>query len=66
LRQSSYDFFVELVDAPPAGAFKPYMVLKFGLEALLGRPVNLVEVGAVTNSYFLRRAAASRVEVYAA
>jgi len=42
------------------------MGLKFGLEALLGWPVDLIEVGAVTNPYFLRRAAASRVEVYAA
>lgn len=65
-RASDYDFFVEFADAPPAGSFKRYMGLKFGLEALLGRPVDLVEVGAVTNPYFLRRAAASRVEVYAA
>jgi predicted nucleotidyltransferase len=48
------------------GAFKRYMGLKFGLEDLLGRPVDLVEIGAVTNPYFLRNASASRVEVYRA
>ena len=68
---SDYDFFVEFEPGaggrPTVGAFKRYMGLKFGLEDLLGRPVDLVEVGAVTNPYFLRgTAASSRIEVYRA
>jgi uncharacterized protein len=75
---SDYDFFVEFADdaqpsgshaggkQPAAGAFKRYMGLKFGLEELLGRPVDLVEIGAVTNPYFLRHTASSRVEVFRA
>jgi uncharacterized protein len=64
--QSDYDFFVDFDDQPSAGAFKRYMGLKFGLEDMLGRPVDLVETAAVTNPYFLRHAAANRVEVYRA
>jgi predicted nucleotidyltransferase len=67
---SDYDFFVEFDDRddrrPVAGAFKRYMGLKFALEELLGRPVDLVETGAVTNPYFLRHVADHRVEVYRA
>lgn len=66
LQASDYDFFVEFDDQPAAGSFKRYMGLKFGLEDLLGRPVDLVETGAVTNPYFLRHAAPGRVEVYRA
>ena len=40
------------------------MELKFDLEALLGRPVDLVEAQAGTNPYF-RRATANRREIYA-
>lgn len=62
---SDYDFFVDFGSQPPAGAFKRYMGLKFDLEALFGRPVDLVEASAVTNPYFLR-ATADRTEVYTA
>lgn len=62
---SDYDFFVDFGDQPATGSFKRYMGLKFDLEALLGRDVDLVEAGAVTNPYFLR-ATADRREVYAA
>ena len=64
--RSDYDFFVDFGDQPVAGAFKRYMGLKFDLEALLGRPVDLVEPGAVTNPYFLRATGPDRREVYAA
>ncbi|HLL89379.1 MAG TPA: nucleotidyltransferase domain-containing protein [Tepidisphaeraceae bacterium] len=63
---SDYDFLVDFGDQPPAGSFRRYMGLKFDLEALLGRPVDLVEAAAVTNPYFLRAAARDRREVYAA
>ncbi len=62
---SDYDFFVDFGDEPVAGSFKRYMGLKFDLESLLGRSVDLVEREAVTNPYFLK-ATANRVEVYAA
>lgn len=62
---SDFDFFVDFGDQVAAGSFKRYMGLKFDLEALLGRPVDLVEMAAVTNPYF-RRATANRQEVYAA
>jgi hypothetical protein len=64
--RSDYDFFVDFGDAPVAGSFKRYMGLKLDLEALLGRPVDLVEPAAVTNPFFLRAVAASRREIYAA
>ncbi len=64
LDASDFDFFVDFGDQPAAGSFKRYMGLKFDLEALLGRPVDLVEGAAVTNPYFLR-ATANRREVYA-
>ena len=63
--RSDYDFFVDFGDAPVAGSFKRYMGLKFDLEALLGRPVDLVETAAVTNPFFLRATAADRREIYA-
>ena len=63
---SDYDFFVDFGDQPVAGSFKRYMGLKFDLETLLGRPVDLVEASAVTNPYFLSATADSRREVYAA
>lgn len=62
---SDFDFFVDFGDQPPTGSFKRYMGLKFDLEALLGRPVDLVERSAVSNPYFLR-ATSNRREVYAA
>ena len=63
--RSDYDFFVDFGDTPIAGSFKRYMGLKFDLEALLGRPVDLVETAAVTNPFFLRATAADRREIYA-
>ncbi|MFT3787033.1 MAG: nucleotidyltransferase domain-containing protein [Tepidisphaeraceae bacterium] len=62
---SDFDFFVDFGDQPVAGSFKRYMNLKFQLEALLGRKVDLVERDAVSNPYFLR-ATELRREVYAA
>jgi uncharacterized protein len=63
---SDYDFFVEFEDRGWKGSFKRYMGLKLALEDLLGRPVDLVEVGAVTNPYFAEVASRNRELVYAA
>ena len=64
--RSDVDLFVDFGDQPVDGAFRRYMDLKFALESLLGRPVDLVEPDAVTNPYFLRAVATSRREIYAA
>ena len=62
---SDFDFFVDFGEQPPTGSFRRYMGLKMDLEALLGRPVDLVEPRSITNPYFAR-AARRREEVYAA
>ena len=62
---SDYDFFVDFGSQPETGSFKRYMGLKFDLETLLNRSVDLVERDAVTNPYFLQ-ATLERAEVYAA
>jgi predicted nucleotidyltransferase len=63
---SDVDFLVEfgeLNDRPYADA---YFGLAEALEALLGRPVDLVVTSAVTNPYFLEDIAPSRTLLYAA
>ena len=63
---SDFDFFVEFEDLGWEGSFHRYMDLKLGLEDLLGRPVDLVELKAVTNPYFLEVATRHRELLYAA
>lgn len=63
---SDVDFLVEFVDLGWEHSFKRFMGLKLDLEDLLGRPVDLVEPGAVTNPYFLRKASEARELVFAA
>ena len=63
---SDVDFFVEFHDLGWQGSFKRYMGLKLGLEDLLGRPVDLVELNAIENPHFLRIANQHRSLVYAA
>ena len=61
---SDADFFVEFHDLGWQGAFKRYMRLKLGLEDILGRPVDLVELVEIKNQYFMRVANQSREPVY--
>ena len=63
---SDVDFFVEFHDLGWQGSFKRYMNLKLGLEDLLGRPVDLVELSAIENPYFMPIAGRHRIPVYAA
>ncbi len=50
--KSDIDFLVEFDRRhPDALSFKTYFQLKESLEALLGRPVDLVEPGAIRNPY---------------
>ncbi len=64
-RTSDLDFLVEF-DANPADLFKRYFGLRDGLEALFGRKVDLVMVGAMTNPYFIEAVNRTRQLVYAA
>ena len=62
---SDVDFLVEF--APGADdAFGAYFGLKEDLEALLGRPVDLVMANAVHNPHFAASAVGGAEEVYAA
>jgi len=63
--RSDLDFFVDFGNQPAVGSFRRYMGFKLELEALLGRPVDLIEPKAVTNRFFLS-AITDRREVYAA
>jgi predicted nucleotidyltransferase len=62
--RSDVDFVVEFF--PDAKGFDAYFDLKFALQDLLGRAVDLVELKAVENPYFRRSVEASQQEVYAA
>jgi uncharacterized protein len=64
--RSDFDFLVEFDPAQRFGAFDQYFGLKEQLEALLGRPVDLVVEGASSNRYFLESVNKSRRLLYAA
>jgi len=63
---SDIDFLVEL--EPPKGTsrFEAFFGLKEALEALLGRPVDLVDPSALANPYFAEMVERTRQELYAA
>ncbi len=62
---SDYDFLVEF--APPLDDYADrYFGLKEELEALLGRPVDLVVGKSIRNPYLRRSIEQNRVNVYAA
>jgi uncharacterized protein len=63
---SDLDFFVEFADPGWKGSFKRYMGLKLDLEEMLGRSVDLVELAAVKNPYFVEVATRHRYLLYAA
>jgi predicted nucleotidyltransferase len=63
---SDVDLLVDFGDQPVVGAFRRYMGLKADLEALLGRPVDLVEPSAIANPYFRKAIDRDRRELYAA
>jgi len=64
--RSDIDFLVEL--EPPAGMarFDAYFGLKEALEALLGRPVDLVVPAALANPYIAEAVERTREPLYAA
>lgn len=62
---SDADFLVEFAPEADTG-LKSFFGLKFELEKLLGRSVDLVETGAVRNPYVLSDINRSRQNVYGA
>jgi hypothetical protein len=64
-QRSDFDFFVRFLDLGWQGSFKRYMRFKLGLEDLLGREVDLVEIDAMTNPYFRQTAEPHRQSLYA-
>ena len=64
--RSDFDFVVEFDRSVPQHPFDSYFGLKEGLEALLGRKVDLVELNAVRNPYLKASIEQSRENVYAA
>ncbi|HEV2548637.1 MAG TPA: nucleotidyltransferase domain-containing protein [Stellaceae bacterium] len=63
---SDVDFVVEFENGATAKALDTYFGLKEALEALLGRPVDLVMSGAVENPYIKASIERSQEQVYAA
>jgi len=61
---SDLDFLVEFSDSSPNGASTRFFALRRGLEELFGRAVDLVEVQAIQNPYFLEAIAPTRQVVY--
>ena len=62
---SDIDFLVEFGD-PPVSRFDAYFGLKEDLEALFGRPVDLVSAAALENPYFAESIASTARELFAA
>lgn len=63
---SDIDFLVEFAGVPDNERFDTYFGLLHALENLFQRKVDLVELGAPRNPYFLRRLNESRKLIYAA
>ncbi len=63
--ESDLDFFVEFDDLPPARYADAFFSLKQNLEALFGRPVDLITEACLANPYFRARIEAERQAVYA-
>lgn len=62
---SDLDFLVEFDDLPPARYADSYFSLKESLEALFGRPIDLITQASLENPYFRARVEAERQTVYA-
>jgi predicted nucleotidyltransferase len=63
--RSDVDFVVEFEAICPDG-WHSYFDLKFAIEELLGRPVDLVELTAVDNPFFRQAIELTQRELYAA
>ena len=65
-RESDVDFLVEFEPTLPREHASCYFNLLFSLQDLLARSVDLVELSAVSNPFFLSSISRSRVLLYAA
>ena len=63
---SDIDFLVRFRRVPEINAFDQYFGLLEELEGLFGCKVDLVEMGAMQNPYFIKRVNESRKLIYAA
>lgn len=63
---SDLDFFVEFVDLGFVGAADRYFGLLHGLEDLFHMKVDLVDIKAARNPFFLAKALKHRTTLYAA
>lgn len=61
---SDYDFLVEFAIDTSQGAANRFFGLKHGLADLLDRDVDLVELSAVKNPYFLESIFPSCIQIY--
>jgi predicted nucleotidyltransferase len=62
---SDFDFLVDYEEVSPKEHAACYFGLLFGLEDLFRREIDLVEVSAVRNPYFLQAVAKERMLLYA-
>jgi predicted nucleotidyltransferase len=65
LATSDLDFLVEFDQRSPGRYADAYFALKESLEALFGRPVDLITEASLENPYFRERVQAERQAVYA-
>jgi predicted nucleotidyltransferase len=65
-QRSDLDFLVEFLPLKSGEHADAYFALLESLEALFGRPVDLLMVGAIKNPYFLQSVNQTRTVVYAA
>ncbi len=65
-RSSDLDFLVDFLPLSPSAHSQAYFGLRFALEDLFGRHVDLVETPAANNPYFLETIRSSRRVLYAA
>ncbi len=63
---SDIDVLVDFADRPDFDHFGAYFGLKEGLEALFGRPVDLISVKGIRNPFFRAQVMRTRRPVYAA
>lgn len=62
---SDVDFVVEFEPAARNDGWHSYFDLKFAIEELLGRPVDLVTMASVNNPYFRQAIELTQRELYA-
>lgn len=61
---SDFDFAVEFAVETTEGAADRFFGLKQGLSNMLGRTVDLIDIKAIKNPYFLKAIAPNRLTIY--